>query len=252
MSSASAVSPSARRRDDPAGWPLRTVVRILAAVLRVITRREWRGTEHVPAGPLVMVANHISYFDFLPFGHFVYGAGRWPHYLAKESVFRIPVLGALIRACEQIPVHRRSARAGDALASAVAAVERGHVVMIYPEGTVTKDPAQWPMRGHSGAVRVALQTGCPLVPVAQWGAQEVMPGPMPGVPRLLPRKTMRVVAGPPIDLSAYVDRPLTAALLVEATELVMSEITALLAELRGEPAPAGRYHPTGDDPTGGS
>src|SRR5699024_10148537 len=110
-----------------------------------------------------------SYADFLSLGQFVLGASRWPHFLGKESLFRIPLVGKLITACEQIPVHRGTDRAGDALASAVAAVRSGRPVVIYPEGTVTKDPQQWPMRGHSGAVRVALESGRPLVPVAQWG-----------------------------------------------------------------------------------
>lgn len=243
MSTAPSLLPLSRSIPEPASPALRRVCAPLTVLMRGLVRVSWGGTQHLQGGGMVLAANHISYADFLSLGHFVLGAGRWPHFLGKESLFRIPLVGRLITACEQIPVHRGSARASDALASAVAAVRSGQLVAIYPEGTITRDPDLWPMRGRSGAVRIALESGRPLVPVAQWGAQELMPGPKPSLPRPLPRKTMQVLAGPPVDLSPYRDRPLTAPLLTEATAVVMQRITALLAELRQEQPPPEPYQP---------
>ena len=75
-------------------------------------------------------------------------SGRWPHFLAKASLFTVPALGRLLRACDQIPVERTSAKSADALQAAVAAVEAGQAVVIYPEGTITRDPSLWPMKGR--------------------------------------------------------------------------------------------------------
>ena len=66
---------------------------------------------------------------------------------------------------------------------------------IYPEGTITKDPDLWPMIGKTGAARVALETGCPVIPIAQWGPQEIL-APYSKRLRLLPPKTVHVLAGP--------------------------------------------------------
>jgi len=111
-------------------------------------------------------------------------------------------------------------------------------VAFYPEGTLTRDPELWPMAGKSGAARVALLTKAPVIPVAQWGANLVMP---PYAKehrlRLLPRKTLRVLAGPPVDLTRFYGLEPTPEVLREMTEAIMRAITELLAELREQPAP---------------
>ena len=93
-----------------------------------------------------------------------------------------------------------------------------------------------------GAARLALQTGRPVVPVAQWGPQELL---MPYAKRLnlLPRKTMHVLVGPPVDLDDLRDQPITGPLLAEAAERIMRDITGLLEQLRGETGPAKRFDP---------
>lgn len=237
MSTPPVLVPLSRHVPEPAGRALHRVVTPLAILMRHAVRVDWRGAGHIPAGGAVIASNHVSYFDFLTLSQFLLAAGRWPHFLAKESIFRAPVIGRVLTACEQIPVHRGTARAADALTAAIAAIERGQAVVIYPEGTITKDPEQWPMRGRSGAVRIALETGCPLVPVAQWGPQDVIPGPRPGWPRLLPRKTIRIAAGEPLDLTAHLGKPVTTELVQGLTEDLMARITTLLADLRGTPAP---------------
>jgi hypothetical protein len=100
----------------------------------------------------------------------------------------------------------------------------------------------WPMKGKTGAARVALATQAPVIPVAQWGANlAVPPYPKRGQIRLFPRKTLTVQAGPPIDLSEFYGKEPTAAVLREVTERIMDEITVQLAEIRQEPAPAERF-----------
>ncbi|MFD0630922.1 lysophospholipid acyltransferase family protein [Catenulispora yoronensis] len=144
---------------------------------------------------MVIAANHLSHVDALAFGHFVYGNGRIPRFLAKSGVFRNKFVGGVLRAARQIPVYRDTADAANALRDAIAAVEAGEAVAMYPEGTITRDPALWPMAAKSGAARIALATGCPVVPVAQWGPQEILAY-SEKKPHLLPRKRMIMLAGP--------------------------------------------------------
>ena len=113
---------------------------------------------------------------------------------------------------------------------------------IYPEGTLTRDPDLWPMRGKTGAARIALETGCPVIPIANWGAQHVL-GPYSKVPRLLPRSSVQVKAGPPVPLDDLHGVPMTGEVLRQATDRIMDAITALLEEIRGEVAPTVRFDP---------
>ena len=123
------------------------------------------------------------------------------------------------------------------------AVDQGRAVVIYPEGTITRDPDLWPMAGKTGAARIALRTGCPVVPIGQWGAQELMYGLRIHFPKLLPRKTLRLLVGDPVDLDDLRDEPLSAATLAAATDRIMDAITALVAELRQQPPPPERFVP---------
>ncbi|MGK5627047.1 lysophospholipid acyltransferase family protein [Streptomyces sp. URMC 123] len=211
--------------------------------LVVLFKRDWRGMEHIPAtGGFITAINHNSYLDPLAYAHFQYNTGRVPRFLAKAALFKAPFVGMMLRGTGQIPVYRESADAVGAFRAAVAAIERGECVAFYPEGTLTRDPDQWPMQAKTGAARVALLTRAPVIPVAQWGANEAMPPyAKQDKLRLFPRKTLRVKAGPPVDLSAYYDREPTAEVLRAATDDIMAAITGLLSELRGEPAPEEPY-----------
>jgi 1-acyl-sn-glycerol-3-phosphate acyltransferase len=230
------------------GFWYRLVAHTLRPILMATTRRVWGGTQHLPGvGVGVVVApNHISYTDPLTLAHFLWDNGRAPRYLAKEGLFRIPVLGKIIAACGQIPVYRASRDATRAYRDAVAAVRAGECVGIYPEGTITKDPDLWPMNGKTGAARVALETGCPVIPIAQWGPQEIL-APYSKRLRLLPPKTVRVVAGPPVDLADLRARPVTPEVLRTASDRIVEAITAQLAQLRGELPPATRFDPALSD-----
>jgi 1-acyl-sn-glycerol-3-phosphate acyltransferase len=228
----------ARRR---IGFWYRLAVVLLRRPLLVLTKRDWRGTEHLPQqGGFVACTNHVSHFDPLAFAHFLYDNGRLPRFLGKAAIFRVPVIGTIIRGAGQIPVYRESADATKAYTAAVDAVRRGECVAIYPEATITRDPGLWPMTGKTGAARVALVTGAPVIPVAQWGPQEVL-APYTKRLRLLPRKTMHLMAGPPVDLAEFSGQPMDTETLRLVTEKIMTAITVLLEEIRGEAAPAVRF-----------
>lgn len=213
------------------------VLRLLNLAMVAFTKRDWRGQEHIPrSGGVLIAANHISNADPLVLAHFVGYSGRWPRYLAKSGLFKLPLIGRTLTALGQIPVQRGTVAARQAVAAAEAAIRSGEAVLVYPEGTITTDPELWPMAGRSGVVRIALSTGCPIVPVGQWGAEEIMRGKQIQLPRLLPRKTVRLSAGPPVSLADLQNRPLNAKLLAEGTARVMAAITAELVKLRGERA----------------
>src|SRR4029453_18557516 len=178
---------------EPDGQTISTVVKILNAIMRPTTERDWRYQDKVPqTGGVIFVANHISNAEPLAVGQVLAYSGRWPRVLAKASVFEIPVVGRIIAACGQIPVQRESAHSKDALIAAARAIEEGPALVVFPEGTITRDPELWPMRGKTGAARLALTTCRPVVPIGQWGAQELMPGREPRLPRLFPRKTLEI------------------------------------------------------------
>jgi 1-acyl-sn-glycerol-3-phosphate acyltransferase len=225
------------------GFWYRLAACIVKPLLVVFFKRDWRGMEHIPAeGGFITVVNHNSYLDPLSYAHYQYNTGRVPRLLAKASLFKAPGVGAILRGTGQIPVYRESTDATTAFRAAVEAVNSGECVAFYPEGTLTRDPELWPMTGKTGAARVALMTKAPVIPIAQWGAHEAMPPYAKEKKlRLFPRKKLRVLAGPPLDLSEFYGKEPTAEVLRAVTERIMDAITHLLAEVRGEPAPGERY-----------
>jgi 1-acyl-sn-glycerol-3-phosphate acyltransferase len=221
-------------------WVKAVVSRIVRFVLWFITKPTWEGAENVPArGGVIIAANHLSMADPLTVAHFLYiGARRWPTFTMKDGVMKIPVVRAVARSTGQIPIKRGSTDAVKALHEAEVALTRdGSSVIFYPEGTCTRDPGLWPMTAKTGVARLALTTGVPVVPVAHWGEQNLLPYGAKK-PSLFPRKRIDFRAGPPVDLSRFEGQPLTATVLKEATELIMGDITALQAQIRGEEPPA--------------
>ncbi len=215
----------------------RLVVMLVKPVMTGWTRRTWTGLEHIPAGGgVIIVPNHISHFDPLVCAHFVYDAGRWPQFLGKASVFRVPVLGWLLHKVQQIPVERGSVDAARSLDTLIAALRQGGAVIIYPEGTTTREPDLWPMRGKTGAARLALMTGAPVIPLAMWGPQRVF-DPRTKKLAIRPRTPMSVAAGPPVDLGRWAGAAPTRATLDEMTDAIMLRVRDLLAELRGGTPP---------------
>ncbi|MEV7868098.1 lysophospholipid acyltransferase family protein [Streptomyces sp. NPDC088124] len=223
------------------GFWYRLAAAIAKPPLILLLKRDWRGAEHIPAdGGFITAVNHNSHIDPFAYAHFQYNTGRLPRFLAKDGLFTKGFIGAVMRGTGQIPVYRETSDALSAFRAAIDAVERGECVAFYPEGTLTRDPDMWPMTAKTGVARVALQTKCPVIPVAQWGANLLLP-PYSTKPDLFPRKTHRILVGPPVDLSRFYDREIDPELLREATEVIMAAITELLAEVRGEPVPAVSY-----------
>jgi 1-acyl-sn-glycerol-3-phosphate acyltransferase len=225
------------------GWRRFSVI-ILRPLLRLLMKYEWQGKENFPqAGGVILAPNHLSYADWPAVALFSYVYGhRYPVFMIKSAVFEVKVLGPLMFKLGQLPVYRGRGDAALVLKQADRALRAGACVIVYPEGTATRDPDLWPMAGKTGAARLALSTGVPVVPIAHWGAQDVLPY---GSKRahLFPRKTIKMAAGPPVDLSAYAGQRLSASTLRAATADIMADITALLAKIRQETPPAVPYDP---------
>ncbi len=232
-----------RKLEQPRGWAVTFAASILKPTLLTATSRTWVDGEKIPAtGGCIVAINHISHVDPLLSAHFVYDHGRIPRYLAKSGLFTNKALGGILSAAGQIPVERLSRNAIGAYDSARRAIGEGECIVIYPEGTLTRDPDLWPMRGKTGAARIALATGCPVIPVGQWGAHEVLP-PYTKTPHLVPRKNIVMKVGDPVPLDDLAALPLTPETIAEATDRIMDAITGIVADLRGESAPAARYDP---------
>lgn len=218
-------------------------------------RRRYQGREHLPAtGGALVVGNHISYLDPIHTALWVHTARRVPRFLAKNSLWSVPVLGRVLVGSGQIPVYRDTADAQQSLAAGSRALADGKIVIIYPEGTITRDPAGWPMRSRTGVARMALASeasGVPVVPLVHWGTREVYDHYGRRF-RPVPRTEIVVRGGEPVDLSAYRGRPVDAAVLREVTDLIMGRVRELLAEVRGEAAPAEffRRDPRGETEAG--
>jgi 1-acyl-sn-glycerol-3-phosphate acyltransferase len=222
----------------------RFLAALVISLMGVLSKISIVDGEKVPAtGPFILAPNHYSEIDPLVIGVAMWKAGRMPRFLAKASLFTVPVLGAIMRRTKQVPVERAgSVRTADPLAAARQITEHGLAVIIYPEGSLTRDPDYWPMRGKFGAVRMALDADIPIIPVAHWGTQLVLP--RYGRLSLFPRKKIVVRYGDPVDLSSYRGKPINTALLTAATNVVMNDITGVLEQLRGEIAPAERWDPS--------
>jgi 1-acyl-sn-glycerol-3-phosphate acyltransferase len=186
------------------------------------------GLEYIPSsGAAILAVNHIAYLDPFATAFVVDRAGRRARFLAKSELFQDKRIGWVLKGADQIEVKRGTKDAPVALDEAYAALDRGEFVVVFPEGTVTKDPELQPMAAKSGAARLALKTGAPLIPCALWGTANVWPK---GFKKRW-RPGQRIVAriGPPIALPAVGDSPegwreLGAAL--------MAAISGLLSEIR--------------------
>ena len=141
--------------------------------------------------------------------------------MIKASAFKVPFIGKMLYGCGQIPVNRGAADAALALKQAEQALSEGAAVIIYPEGTATRDPDLWPMVAKTGVARLALATGAPVIPVAHWGTQNVLPYGSKK-PKLWPRQTVRTVAGKPVDLSEWAGKQTSAKALRAATDAIMT------------------------------
>lgn len=228
---------SAAPREKTFAW--RFFAALVVPVVLLLGRYRFRHADRIPKqGAFIMVANHYSDFDPLVTAYTLWKHGRVPHYLAKASLFRIPVVGGAFRATDQVPVERAVGGAAP-LAAAKQLIDKQLALVIYPEGTLTREPELWPMRGKYGAARLALHYDIPVYPAASWGAQRILPRWSKKI-SWFPRKDVEVIIGERLDLSAWAGQYESQKALAAATDLMMDAITALVEELRGEKAPAGK------------
>jgi 1-acyl-sn-glycerol-3-phosphate acyltransferase len=224
-----------RLHKPKAGAWIRFAVLIVYPIVGVFYRPRWRHLERIPeTGGVIIAVNHISQMDTLVVARLTWQSGRVPRFLTKNTLFDQAVLGTIMRGCRQIPVYRGTSDASKSLQDAVAALEAGEAIVIYPEGTTTKDPAQWPMQAKTGIARLALLAPhIPIVPVGQWGVQKA------GKRRFRPRVEASV--GKPLDLSRYHGIEPTSETLREITDVVMTAIRDEVATLREESPPTVFY-----------
>jgi 1-acyl-sn-glycerol-3-phosphate acyltransferase len=158
-------------------------------VVKGLFRLRVRGLEHLPQGGFVLAANHTSNFDPWPLG-IPFLPGRQLRFMAKSELFN-PVLAPLLRASGAFKV-RRGEGDVDAMRTAVELVRSGEIVVMFPQGTRQRKGLRkkHEPRPHSGAARIALTAGAPLVPAA-----------IAGTDRLSRLGPLRVAYGRPLDLS---------------------------------------------------
>ncbi|AVT28736.1 1-acyl-sn-glycerol-3-phosphate acyltransferase [Plantactinospora sp. BC1] len=201
--------------------------------------------EELRHGPLILAANHINPFDPVVLTAACRVRRIAPRIMATGGVFRAPIVGSAMRASGHIRVDRRTPTVGLALEHAAAAVTQGSVVLVYPEGRMGLDPGMWPERGKTGTARLAFASGATVVPVAQWGAHEVLPyaapaGMLRAVGRaMLRRPVIRVHFGPPVDLTRI--DPASPGAAARATEAIIEALTVALVPLRPDEPDLPRY-----------
>lgn len=229
--------------EPPSGRPLGTNfafklgTKVLIPIFRLTMKRDWRGAQNLPqTGRAIVASNHLSYLDVLVLTDFLFCNGRAPRYLGKAGVFRVPIIGKIILAAGQIPVERESDDAKKAVDHAKILLEKGHLLGIYLEGTLTRDENLWPMIAKTGCARLALATDTPVIPIAQWGSQKILPRYTNRI-NLFPRKTIEIRVGEPVDLSPWKGKHEDPQALIEATAEIMKALTLLLEDIRGEKRP---------------
>ena len=217
-----------------AGGVVASVARLEAA--RQVGRRTV--ARQLPSGPLIVVANHTSYADGVLLAIACRDLGRSLRLLATAGVFKNPLLGPLVRRLGFIPVQRGSSSAAEALDAAAEALAAGEAVGLFPEGRITRDPEHWPERSKTGAVRIAVRTGAPIVPVAMHGVQDVVGlrgNLLRTIRNLALPPEVKVLVGETIDVSLLVGagQPVDEATVRRVSDEVMGRLIDLVEELRG-------------------
>jgi 1-acyl-sn-glycerol-3-phosphate acyltransferase len=230
-----------RQYRPKAGFWIRLCVALLYPLDGVLFRIRWHHLERMPSpadGGVIIAINHVSQIDTILMARLVWQSGRVPRFMIKAGVFNWPLLKFIMRGAAQIPVYRGTTDAAKSLREAVSALEQGEAIVIYPEGTTTKDPTNWPMLAKTGIARlVLLAPDIPVVPVGQWGAQK-------GGSTLPRRRLAQASIGKPLDLSRFRGAEENAENLREITDTIMAAVRDEVAQLRGEPAPSEWFRPS--------
>lgn len=203
--------------------------------LRLATRLSVTGGEKIGREPVILAPFHASALDPLVVAVAIWKEGVLPHFLAKSSLFG-GFMGRALVTMGQIPVLRASTKAGDSLVHAKRALAAGQTVVIYPQGTLTKDPQLWPQQAKTGASRLAIETGAPVIPIAHWGLERVMPV---GAKKFTPRpfSAVRVHFGDPLMPPSRDAERTSASLARGFADRVTAGIADDVAALRGVDLP---------------
>lgn len=207
---------------------------ILARTLLKVPLRAWfrwtiEGLSNIPAkGGAVLAFNHIAYLDPLAAAYVIDEADRRPRFLGKAELFADKRIGWILKGAGQIPVHRGTKDAPVALDRALQALDRGEIVAIFPEGTITTDPDLQPMKAKTGISRMALKTGAPVIPAAIWGTANIW-GKGTKKHWWPPRQDICVRIGRPMQVNGDPESPGD---WEAAGAQIMDEISLLLAGLR--------------------
>src|SRR4051812_24173211 len=188
------------------------------------------GDDNLPrAGGAVMTVNHTGYFDFAYAGLAAQRSRRLVRFMAKDGVFSHPVSGPLMRGMHHIPVDRTAGAAS--YAAAVDALSAGEIVGVFPEATISRSFELKEFK--TGAARMAVEAGVPILPVVIWGSQRVW---TKGHPKRLGRTNVPILisVGEPIAVAPDAD-----------PDAVTSQYKAVMAELLDVVRAA--YEPLGHD-----
>lgn len=211
------------------------IVTVVSRLQVARVRGEREMVRKLPDGGVIVISNHTSYADGVLLALVCRRLGRSARLLATAGVFRAPLVGPLVRKLGFILVNRGATDAADSLGPAAEAIAAGEVVALFPEGRLTRDPDHWPERGKTGAVRLALLTGAPIVPVAMEGAYRVV-----GRRKILRRLIVNVLlrpkvstaVGEPIDVRSMLHGQETPEEVRRLTDDVMQHLTDLVEALR--------------------
>jgi 1-acyl-sn-glycerol-3-phosphate acyltransferase len=215
----------------------------LYAPFSLLVRTRYHHLDRLPqSGPAIVVVNHVSHVDPFLVAKMIIDGARRPRFLAKDTIFRVFAVGTAMRAMGHIPVKRGTVDARQSFAAALDVLAAGGMIVLHPEGTVTRDPEGWPMQGKTGAARLALLApDVPVIPVVQWGVQEQVDLYRRRI-RLVPRPRHELSVGDPIDLSRFHGADPSGATLRAATAAIVKRLRHDLAELRRVPEPSGELY----------
>jgi 1-acyl-sn-glycerol-3-phosphate acyltransferase len=169
------------------------------------------GAANIPEhGPAVLASNHVGYLDFVFLGAAARERGRLVRFMAKKEVFDHKVSGPLMRGMRHIPVDRYADRK-KAVELGIDALNKGEVVGMFPEGTISRSFV--PREGKAGAARMAMAAYAPLIPCAVWGSQRIL---TKGRPKNFERRVaIDVYIGQPVAHSADDDETVVTKKLME-------------------------------------
>lgn len=235
------------------------VVSVIRLFIKFKSKEIVSGLENIPkTGACIVIATHMHPYDAVIATEFCTRAGRAPRIMAKASLWKLPVVKQAFESGKLIPVERGTNNASTALKEAKKRIEDNDLVFIFPEGTTTKDPQSWPMSCKTGAARLALMTGVPVIPILQDGAQFLNKDADTSVlwykehvkKGLFGKKiVMHIKAYPPLDLSQYVnpddykdnnyidEEKLDAQKIIDVNQVIEDKLTQMAEENRGVKAP---------------